>query len=133
MKLHKYLTPSGEFDYRQYVGVQEAGNLRKLESVWANEEVISRLSAFLVANCVNLRFGLCHGTRRGLEQKWFAEKTGAAFLGTEISSSAIEFPNTIQWDFHEVKPEWIGAVDAISSNSWDHAYEPKKCFRAWMK
>jgi hypothetical protein len=53
-------------------------------------------------------------------------------IGTEISDSAEQFPNTIQWDFHEVKPEWIGAVDFIYSNSFDHTYDPEKCLNAWM-
>ncbi|PZQ43933.1 MAG: hypothetical protein DI551_11175 [Micavibrio aeruginosavorus] len=53
-------------------------------------------------------------------------------MGTEISETAKDFPNTIQWDFHNVKPEWIGSVDFIYSNSFDHSYDPEKCLNAWM-
>jgi len=53
-------------------------------------------------------------------------------MGTEISDTATQFPNTIQWDFHEVKPEWVGAVDFIYSNSFDHTYDPERCLNAWM-
>src|SRR5262249_40309486 len=42
------------------------------------------------------------------------------------------FPNTIEWDFHETKPEWIDAVDFIYSNAFDHSYDPEKCLNAWM-
>jgi hypothetical protein len=39
---------------------------------------------------------------------------------------------TIEWDFHEVKPEWLGAVDIVYSNSYDHSYDPHKLFPAWL-
>jgi hypothetical protein len=32
----------------------------------------------------------------------------------------------------EVKPEWVGAVDFIYSNSFDHTYDPQKCLDAWV-
>jgi hypothetical protein len=53
-------------------------------------------------------------------------------IGTEISDTAEQFPHTIQWDFHETRPEWINAVDFIYSNSLDHSYDPDKCLNAWM-
>ena len=53
-------------------------------------------------------------------------------IGTEISPTATQFPNTIQWDFHDVKPEWISAADFIYSNSFDHSYDPEKCLSNWM-
>jgi hypothetical protein len=53
-------------------------------------------------------------------------------IGTEISDTATQFPHTIQWDFHETKPEWIDAVDFIYSNSFDHSYDPQRCLNAWM-
>ncbi|MBK6621188.1 MAG: hypothetical protein IPG32_10020 [Saprospirales bacterium] len=46
-------------------------------------------------------------------------------IGTEISDSASKFSHTIEWDFHEVKPEWIGRADFIYSNSFDHSYDPE--------
>ncbi len=77
-------------------------------------------------------FGLCHGTRRGLEQKWFEERLGCEVLGTEISDTAVDFPRTIRWDFHETRPEWLGAADFVYSNSFDHSYDPEKALNAWM-
>jgi hypothetical protein len=32
---------------------------------------------------------------------------------------------------HDVKPEWVGAIALIYSNSWDHTYDPKLLFEAW--
>ena len=68
----------------------------------------------------------------GKEQKWFSKYIGCEVIGTEISDTAKSFANTIQWDFHEVKKEWLGNVDFIYSNSLDHSYNPEKCLNAWM-
>lgn len=122
---------NGEFDYNSYKDTQIAGNKRKIENVWVNEENIKFISAYLDAELKKIQFGLCHGTRRGLEQKWFAKYLHCTVIGTEISDTATEFENTIEWDFHNVKDEWINAVDFIYSNSFDHSYDPKACINAW--
>ena len=54
-------------------------------------------------------------------------------IGTEISDNAEIYPHTIQWDFHEIKEEWLESADFIYSNSFDHSYDPEKCLNAWMK
>ncbi len=131
MKLFRYLTPEGKFDYEAYRRVQEDGNRRKLHTRWVHRHVIAFLAGWLKANVDPLRFGLCHGTRRGDEQVWFRERLGIEVIGTEISPTAADFPHTIQWDFHHTRPEWLEAVDFIYSNSYDHSYDPRTCFRAW--
>lgn len=131
MKLHTYLRADGSFDYPRYKAVQEEGNRRKIKAHWVHRQTIDFLSDWLAEQISPLRFGLCHGTRRGYEQSWFREKLGAEVIGTEISPTATEFLHTIEWDFHETKPEWLEAVDFIYSNSYDHSYDPKKCFTAW--
>lgn len=131
--LHRYCKPDGSFDLEAYRRIQTEGNKRKIDSVWVIEENIAYLSHYLKQRLGDLRFGLCHGTRRGLEQSWFRKYLeGCEVIGTEISDTATQFPHTIQWDFHEVKDEWIGAVDFIYSNSFDHSYDPEKCLNAWM-
>jgi hypothetical protein len=133
MRLHSFTDSNGKFDYEKYRRIQEEGNIRKIKNVWADENVIHYLAKFAAANLDTILFGLCHGTRRGLEQAWFSKYTGAFFLGTEISSTATDFPNTIQWDFHNIKDDWIESVDVIYSNSWDHSYDPSLCFTNWMR
>lgn len=130
--LHQYITHDGSFDYEKYKEVQTAGNKLKLKHVWASEQNISFLSTYIKSQKITPTFGLCHGTRRGKEQEWFAKYLKCRVLGTEISDTASQFPNTIQWDFHKVKPEWKGNVDFIYSNSFDHTYNPEKCLTAWM-
>jgi len=126
MKIHEYA------DYDEYKKVQTDGNHRKLGHIWVNEDTIEFISHNLKARMGTINTGLCHGTRRGMEQKWFAKYTNAEVLGTDISDTASQFPHTIEWDFHEVKPEWVGFYDFVYSNALDHAYDPEKALRAWM-
>jgi hypothetical protein len=125
---------NGKFDYDLYKKIQTLGNKGKIDRVFAVQENITYLVRELEKNIPEIRFVLCHGTRNAAEQKFFqnALTKPAAILGTEISDNAHEYPMTIEWDFHEVKPEWLGAVDVIYSNSFDHSYDPDKLFTAWL-
>jgi proteasome lid subunit RPN8/RPN11 len=130
--LYKYLKSDGTFDYAQYRNIQEEGNKRKIANIWVVEENIAFLADYIRAVVGKPHFGICHGTRRGKEQEWFRKYLGCEVIGTEIADTAEQFPYTIQWDFHETKPEWISAADFIYSNSFDHSYDPEKCLNAWM-
>jgi SAM-dependent methyltransferase len=131
--LHQFLGPFGRFSYPKYKKIQQDANIRKLNTQWAQQENITYLAEFLKRSLApDLQFGLCHGTRQGNEQKWFREALGCEVLGTEISETATQFANTIEWDFHNVKPEWVGAVDFIYSNSLDHSYNPVLAVESWV-
>lgn len=133
-KLYSYQRPDGTFDYQKYKDIQEAGNKRKIDSSWVTEDEIRFLSKYLNSKINSPTFGICHGTRQGLEQKWFSENlNGINVIGTEISETAKDFPNTVQWDFHDENPDWIGKVDFVYSNSFDHSYDPEKALNSWMK
>jgi SAM-dependent methyltransferase len=124
----------GKFDYELYRRVQTIGNKGKIERVFVAQENIAYLCRELEKIVPQIDFVLCHGTRNAAEQKFFkaALSKSAEILGTEISDNAEQFPMTIEWDFHEVKPEWLGAVDIVYSNSFDHSYDPDKLFAAWL-
>ena len=130
--LYPYLRSDGSFDYEKYSQIQKEGNKRKIENVWVIEENIAFLSNYIRKIIATPRFGICHGTRRGKEQEWFRNYLNCEVIGTEISNTAEKFPYTIQWDFHDIKPEWIDSADFIYSNSFDHTYDPEKCLNAWM-
>jgi hypothetical protein len=130
--LRRYVDKDGSFDYEKYRTIQEDGNKRKLNEVWVIEKNIAFLSHYIKSLVPSPLFGICHGTRRGKEQEWFRKYVGCEVIGTEISDTAGAFPHTIQWDFHDVKPEWVDSVDFIYSNSLDHSYDPEKCLNAWM-
>ena len=118
--------------YDHYRRIQTETNAQKIANVWANKDDIRLLADYLKTHLRFLKFGICHGTRRGAEQAWFREFLDIDVVGTEISSTANQFKHTIQWDFHEAKPEWLCAVDFIYSNSLDHSYKPRECLATWL-
>ncbi len=130
--LYDYRKADGSFDYDRYRKIQEETNIRKIENVWADQPTIEFISGYLKSKKPNLTAGICHGVRRGNEQRWFSEALGIPVIGTDISSTAEQFPNTVQWDFHDRKEEWVGAFDFVYTNSHDHAYDPKKAIDAWI-
>ncbi|GAB1363639.1 hypothetical protein MASR1M32_28750 [Rhodobacter sp.] len=125
--LHEY--PS----YQTYVEVQTAGNKAKLRRQYVKRSHVDRLAAWLGERGHPVKAGICHGTRAGREQKWFRRALRCSgIFGTEISDTATEFPFTVQWDFHDVNPDWVGKHDFVYSNSWDHAFDPKRAFTSWL-
>ena len=129
------IDPSDVSAYRTYREIQQAGNIEKLDAVFASQENIAYLARFAEQRLGQVGFVLCHGTRNGAEQRWFKEALSGSpkVIGTEISDTATQFPDTVQWDFHELNPEWEGKADVIYSNSWDHSIDPDRMFTSWMK
>lgn len=121
-------------DYETYRRVQEEGNKQKLCAQYVQKGHIFFLAAYLQPMLGPVQFALCHGVRRGKEQGWFRRKLrGADVIGTDISETAKDFPNTVQWDFHEPNPAWAGRADFVYSNSWDHSFDPARAFRVWAE
>ena len=118
-------------DYDDYVKWQTAGNKLKLRThsgvgLAVIAEIRKRIS--FVSHI------LCHGTRAGWEQKYFKALYGdnTYVMGTEISETATQFPDTIQWDFSKQKDEWVGKFDIVFSNSFDHCITPEETLHTWM-
>ena len=123
-------------DYQTYRRVQEEGNKAKLQAQFVKKEHIFFLAQWMLDQRAGAKidFGLCHGVRRGREQAWFRKRLERAnVIGTDISETASQFENTVQWDFHDDNPDWAGRADFVYSNSWDHAYDPGKAFAAWAR
>jgi len=89
--LYKYLKDDGSFDYEGYRHAQTEGNKLKLNYVWARQENIAFLSEYLRKTIGQPSFGICHGTRRGMEQEWFRSYLDCEVIGTEISETAEQF------------------------------------------
>jgi hypothetical protein len=122
----------GKLDFETYRRVQNEGNRLKLSWTYARADVIARIAKHAQKHIPEVTGILCHGVRNGSELKWFAGHFPAAeLLGTDIADSATTFPNTIQWDFHDSRDDWQGRWSVIYTNSWDHAMDPEKAFRAW--
>ncbi|WP_294606327.1 class I SAM-dependent methyltransferase [Roseovarius sp.] len=122
-------------DYETYKEIQQEGNRRKIDWQFVPQSHIALCAKFVEDTVGPVRFGLCHGTRSGAEQSWFSEALSGKpeVLGTEISDTAKDFPNTVQWDFHDANPDWKGKADFVYSNSWDHAFEPLRAFSSWLE
>lgn len=123
MKLYQYES------YDEYVKVQERANKAKIRNVWVNESTINNIHRDYGGSAQTI---LCHGTRNAAEQNFFKRfYPFAEIVGTEISSTASQFPMTVQWDFSEEKKEWKEKFDIVYSNSFDHSYDPIKTLLAW--
>ena len=132
-RIVKWKASEGNVDIVGYQTEQEKGNRAKIDQIWASEANLKYLCQWLKTHQMKPNFVVCHGTRNGFEQRVFADSFGCQVIGTEISSTAVEYPMTVQADFHDLRPEWEGKVDVVYSNSLDHAYDPEKALRAWSQ
>ena len=125
MKLWKYK------NYDEYVKVQTEGNVNKLQNVWAWQPVFD-IIAQMKPDAKDI---ICHGTRNGAELQMFRKAIPSLYyiVGTEISHTATQFPDTIQLDFHEQKKAFINKFDIVYSNSFDHSYDPHKALKTWTE
>ena len=119
-------------NYEQYVAVQTETNKQKLTHVWVTERELRKVAAYVRRTMPGASSGICHGVRNGYEVATFRRLLGIDVIGTEISDTATQFPNVIQWDYHDVKDEWLGRCDFIYSNSWDHSFDPNVMLERWM-
>ena len=131
LKADFYLHEYGS--YEEYKAVQTFHNKRKINRVWADASTLD-----LVADRVLKEFeereirGLCHGARNGFEQNHLAEKLVASVIGTDISDTAADFPNSVEWDFHDENPEWTGKFHFLYTNSLDQSWKPKEALNVWL-
>lgn len=118
-------------DYEEYKSIQTTTNKSKINRIWVTNFTITEI---LKRHKTPINNILCHGTRNGAEQELFLIncKKQVKILGTEISDTAIDFPNTIQWDFMEPKEEWKNKFDIVYSNSFDHCIKPHKTIKIWL-
>ena len=127
--LHEYNS------YEEYRDIQIFHNKRKIKSIFADEKTIKRVykileKEFKKEKTIN---GICHGTRNGFEQNYLRSLSKKFdVFGTDISETARDFENSIQWDFHKTKKSWLGYFHFVYSNSLDQSYKPKKALQSWL-
>jgi hypothetical protein len=122
-------------DYDEYRQIQTAANRRKYRQVWAEDPELRRISSHYRAHGPRgTRRGICHGVRNGYEVQVLRRLLpNVDIIGTDISETVRSVPYCLEWDMHEVKQEWRGAMDFMYSNSWDHTYDPELLFRRWSE
>jgi hypothetical protein len=119
--------------HEEYVKSQTETNKRKLNSIWVTNDEIDKIVGYMNNFSIDVNNGVCHGVRNGYEVTKFNEAFNNNIFGTEISDTATQFENVIEWDFHEIKDEWVNHFDFIYSNSIDHSYNFTRCLAQWMK
>jgi hypothetical protein len=116
--------------YADYVDRQRRTTQAKKAKVWVLESELAIIAADIRQQAPYATFGICHGVRTGAEVDYLSKALGCMVLGTDLEPS--EHDSVIQWDFHEVKPDWLGAADFIYSNSLDHSYDPEMAVARWL-
>ena len=120
-------------NYEEYVASQTETNIKKINHIWITDDEIKKISQWVKEKNITVKYGICHGVRNGYEVKQFRKSISDEIIGTEISHTANQFENVIQWDFHHLKEDWIDKFDFIYSNSIDHSYDFNFCLDQWMK
>lgn len=126
MKLFKHS------NYELYRHAQVEANLHKFKQVWVKGCELEYVANHITHNIKPLKFGVCHGARNGFEVNLLRNLLDIDVIGTDIAPTAHQCEHMIEWDFHDVKPEWIEAFDFIYSNSLDHSYNPALCLARWQ-
>jgi SAM-dependent methyltransferase len=103
-------------------------------TIFTNENEIKFLCNYILNNNIEIKNGICHGVRRGIENLTFAKYLDANIIGTDICELAEQnnIQNVITWDFHDIKIEWINYFDLIYSNSLDHSFNPELALSQWF-
>ena len=121
--------------YKEYRDVQVFHNKRKINKVFADEKTLTRVGNIIINEFdgkSEIR-GLCHGSRNGFEQNYlreFSNKINA--IGTDISDSAKNYKNSVQWDFHDINVDWEDNNHFIYTNSLDQSWQPKIALKTWL-
>jgi hypothetical protein len=121
-------------DYEEYKNTQIFWNKKKINHVWADKDSLKEISDFVNKNIFKENiYGLCHGSRNGFEQEFFnINIKNSKTIGTDISETANNFKNSVVWDYHDTKDEWLNHFDFIYTNSLDQSYDPKKALTTWL-
>jgi hypothetical protein len=122
----------GISDYEEYTKNQEDFYQKTHHLVLVNKENVREIANIVKRYLYNINIAICHGSRRGYEQKWFSEFLETKVVGTDISEDASRYEDNMCHDFHDLLYEWIQRVDFIYSNSLNHSYNPIYCIDQWM-
>lgn len=138
-KLYLLAENNTSFSYEE---IQTEANIRKLNN--SSEQSlytpIKKCVEYLKLNLdLNNEYtGICHGVRNGIEVKLFNKLLNNnnplyKIIGTDISYTANNFENVIQWDFHLIKDDFFNNFDFIYSNSLDQSNNPEKALNSWLE
>jgi len=123
--LHQYSS------YQDYEKVQVKHNIRKINSVWADENSLNFIIDCFKDTNDKIK-GICHGSRNGFEQNFFNKMKSFDVIGTDISPTANDYENSVVWDFHKVNNDWVANFDFVYTNSLDQSFKPSQAIETWL-
>lgn len=120
MKIWKYQ------DYNEYIQTQVEVTSKKLDCVYVEKKTID----YICKDLKDVQKILCHGTRNGIEQKYFQQHfPDAEIIGTDIAD--VDAPMTVKHDFNRIHLGWYDQFDILYSNSFDHSFDPRDTIKVW--
>lgn len=119
----------GSGGYEAYRRSQIFHNKRKFDRVFADRMTLEMIADYLRPR--RPERGICHGARNGWEVAQLKELLGGEVIGTDISDTAGNVADMVQWDFHDPNPEWFGRFDYVYTNSLDQAFDPERALATW--
>ena len=109
-------------------------NVQKLPHVSNLIDKYLPVADYIKKNIPWAKFGMCHGSRNAKEILVFrGEIPECEVFGTDISHTAADYPYTIEWDYHNVKEQWLDRFDFIYSNTLDHSHSPQYAIYQWIR
>jgi len=69
LNINEHLDENGNFDYNSYVEAQTKVNLKKIDFKGPAFGRINMIANYIKEHIPDATSGICHGTRRGSEQK----------------------------------------------------------------
>lgn len=120
-------------NFDEYKKIQTFHNKRKINHTWADEKTLGRVLSIFSRNQERQILGLCHGARNGFEQNYFNMlDANIVCIGTDISETSENYENSVCWDFHKSRSDWLNKFDFVYSNSLDHSYDPSLALCTWL-
>jgi len=107
--LHQYSS------YEDYASTQVRFNRKKIDRVWADSNTLTRVADIIQVEHLGALLKSDH------------------IIGTDISDTALQYPNLVVWDFHDINKQWIGQMDFVYTNSLDQSWKPFHAIRVWLE
>lgn len=126
-------------DYDHYVAAQKHTVAKRgLGPYFCDLEMI-RIAEWCRRNHLQVRRGICHGARNGLEcDELIRCLPMSDIFGTDLfphsgkSKTMRGKAEVIECDFSKINNEWIEKFDVVYTNSLDHARDPEATLKVWL-
>jgi len=126
--------------YEQYLHAQRLTVMKRGFGPYFCDMEMIRIAEWCRRNGLQVRYGICHGARNGLEcDELMRHLPMSEIIGTDIapysgkSKQMAGQAKVIEWDFNKQRKEWIGRFDLVYTNSLDHSNDPPTTLSVWLE